>query len=391
MKITGTRFCAVAALLALISAGATEAQSKNLDRAQHCAALEGASVPADAIGLSTGGAVVKSAMLVQGLPTPGLAGEFCRVIAAVQPSPTDAATGTPPIQFNLNLPSDWNGKAVHMGGGGYNGMAASGTLWVSHARGTPPLAKGYATFASDSGHTGLSTSAEFASNDAALLNFAHEHIKKTRDAAFALIEQHYGKAPSRSYFAGASTGGREGLTAVQRYPQDYDGVYVNAPAIYFWGMRLIGLKLGQQAYGAPGNFVSPEQFQAINAAATDACDGDDGALDGIISDVAACKAKQAQIVESLTCKGDGDNAVCLTPEQFRTVEALSEDFTLPYDMAYGVNSYPGYDVMQGVPIRGNLGMGSSPTLADPVNSLENGYLFAQGVGYLSYFVTRGTP
>lgn len=361
------------------------------DRAQACTVLEGSSVPADRIGLPTGGAVVKSAMLVQGLSAPGLAGEFCRVIGAILPNDADAATGTPPIQFNLNLPSDWNGKTVHMGGGGYNGMAASGTLSVSHAQGTPPLAKGYATFASDSGHTGLSTTSDFARNDAALLNFAHEHIKKTHDAAFALIEAHYGKQPTQSYFAGASTGGREGLSAVQRYPDDYDGVYVNAPAIYFYAMRLIGLKLGQQAYSAPGNFVSPEQFEAINAAATAACDGDDGAADGIISDVTACKAKEGQIIDSLTCKGDGDNAICLTPEQFDTVRALSEDFTLPYEMAYGVTSYPGYAVMQGVPIRGHLGMGSSPTVSDPINNIDNGYLFAQGVGYLTYFVTRGEP
>ena len=377
----------IAAALAMLSAMPAAAQ----DRAQTCAALEGKTVPAAEIGLPTGGAVVKSAMLVQGLNAPGLAAEFCRVIGAILPGAADAATGTPPIQFNLNLPSDWNGKAVHLGGGGYNGMAASGTLSVSHARGTPPLARGYATFASDSGHTGLSTTSDFASNDAALLNFAHEHIKKTHDAAFALIAAHYGRAPARSYFAGASTGGREGLTAVQRYPQDYDGVYVNAPAIYFYGMRLIGLKLGQQAYGAPGRFVSPEQFEAINAAATAACDGDDGAMDGIISDVAACKAKEAQIIAGLTCKAGGSNAPCLTPAQWGTVKALSEDFTLPYEMAYGVTSYPGYGVLQGVPIRGGLGMGRSPSLATPVSSTENGYLFAQGVGYLTHFVTRGEP
>lgn len=60
-----------------------------------------------------------------------------------------------------------------------------------------------------------------------------------------------------------------------------------------------------------------------------------------------------------------------------------------YDMVYGVNFYFGYDVMQGVLICGNLGMGSLFMLVDLVNSLENGYLFVQGVGYFSYFVMCG--
>ena len=371
----------------LLSAATAQAQ----DRAQTCATLEGQAVEAADIGLPTGGAVVKSAMLVKGYDVPGLKGEYCRVVAAILPDEAAAATGTSPIQFNLNLPSEWNGKTVHIGGGGYNGTAATGTMGVDHARGTPPLLAGYATFASDSGHTGLSTTADFASNDAALLNFGYEHIKKTRDAAFALIRSHYGRAPDRSYFAGASTGGREGLTAVQRYPEDYDGVYVNAPAIYFSGMRLIGFKLGQQAYGAPENFVSEQQFQTINEVVVEVCDPDDGAADGVISDVAACKAKEEQIVERLACKDQAKDATCLTPGQLNTLRALSEDFVFPYEMAYGVTSYPGYGVLQGVKIGGPLGMGQSAQLSDPINSIDNGYLFAQGIGYLTYFVTRGQP
>jgi hypothetical protein len=185
------------------------------------------------LGLPTDGASVVSAQLVTGLDAGGLRFEYCRVLGAISPPPIAAKTGTPPINFQLNLPTNWNGKAVHMGGGGYNGTIVSGTAPVLHILGVPPLQQGYATFGSDSGHVGLFTNAEFATNEGALRNFAYEHIKKTHDAAIALIEAKYGRAPSKSYFAGASTGGREGLTAIQRYPNDYDGVVINAPAIYF--------------------------------------------------------------------------------------------------------------------------------------------------------------
>ena len=61
-------------------------------------------------------------------------------------------------------------------------------------------------------------------NDEALLNFGYMHIKKTRDAVFAIAKARYGKDPKRLYFSGGSTGGREGLTAATRWPNDYDGI-----------------------------------------------------------------------------------------------------------------------------------------------------------------------
>jgi len=238
---------------------------------------------------------------VTGLDAGGLRFEYCRVLGAISPPPIAAQTGTPPINFQLNLPTNWNGKAVHMGGGGYNGTIVSGTAPVLHILGVPPLQQGYATFGSDSGHVGLFTNAEFATNEGALRNFAYEHIKKTHDAAIALIEAKYGRAPSKSYFAGASTGGREGLTAIQRYPNDYDGVVINAPAIYFSGMRLVGLRIGKTAYGKPGAFVSPSKFNALLASVLKVCDADDGAVDGIVGDVEGCRRKEQPIIDAVRC------------------------------------------------------------------------------------------
>ena len=60
----------------------------------------------------------------------------------------------PDIEFQVNLPSDWNGKSLQLGGGGFNGRVITG---LGHYAKQPaseetPLARGYVTLGSDSGH-----------------------------------------------------------------------------------------------------------------------------------------------------------------------------------------------------------------------------------------------
>src|SRR5690606_21281282 len=55
-------------------------------------------------------------------------------------------------------------------------------------------------------------------------------IKKTHDVAMQLVQARYGALPDYNYFIGGSQGGHEGFDAVQRYPDDYDGVIAGYPA-----------------------------------------------------------------------------------------------------------------------------------------------------------------
>ena len=65
------------------------------------------------------------------------------------------------------------------------------------------------------------------------------------DAVFAgRCERGYGRRPEHY----AARGGREGSTVIQRYPDDYDGVVANVPALNFSGLRLIGVRIGQDEY-----------------------------------------------------------------------------------------------------------------------------------------------
>ena len=101
-------------------------------------------------------------------------------------------------------------------------------------RDTPvPVARGFATWGTDSGHQNekLAEPRAFALNDEALLNMAHAAYKKTHDVGVRLVRAFYDRAPAKMYFYGGSEGGREALMMAQRYPQDFDGIVSVVPVL----------------------------------------------------------------------------------------------------------------------------------------------------------------
>ena len=205
-----------------------------------CAALAGHSIEPMLIGLPSGAASVTSAAIEHlaaspAAPEPSVA--YCKVLGEI--APRDPAA--PPIRFEINLPESWNRKAVQYGGGGFNGVLITGLDALRDARlDTPvPVARGFATWGTDSGHDNakLPEIQAFALNDEALENFAFAAYKKVRDVAVEIARLHYGEAPRRIYFYGGSEGGREGLTMAQRFPADFDGIVSVVPVINWVGLQ----------------------------------------------------------------------------------------------------------------------------------------------------------
>ena len=375
----------VGALLWLAPHGA-RAASKEAPLAMRCAEFAGAVLPPELIALPTAGALIESAAMVSATaPGNQQGGEYCRLTGRIKA----LKATTPDIRFDLNLPRHWNGRALQIGGGGYNGVVVSGTGVMPFAPDRAPLAQGYATFGDDSGHVGDSSLAVFGLVDEAVTNFGYAHLKKTHDAALALIARAYGRPPQRMYFAGGSTGGREGYTVIQRFPGDYDGVIANSPALNFSGVRLLGVKLGQAEYATPGGFIPPMLLEHVYQRTLAVCDRLDGAADGIVSDVAACREREAEIIDSLRCAGHAPSRdECLTEAQLATLRVMRDGLSLPYRLAWDVAGYRGYNVFQGTHLTGLLGLAHQPERLPVPTFYANGYLFAQGDGYIRYFVTH---
>ncbi|MGH9548033.1 MAG: tannase/feruloyl esterase family alpha/beta hydrolase, partial [Terriglobales bacterium] len=116
---------------------------------QACDALNGAKVDASRIALPTRGAEVVSARLIVAGAQGNTDGEYCQVDGKIHPIDIIAQD----ITFEIRLPSAWNNKALHVGGGSWDGAIPIGNEANRVVRGTAatPLARGYAVFGSDSG------------------------------------------------------------------------------------------------------------------------------------------------------------------------------------------------------------------------------------------------
>jgi hypothetical protein len=307
MAIPKTVFCggAMLAAAALLAACGTTTGPKSLalggDPAASCAALV-APVASSAIGLPSGAATIDSATLVAASaltvaergPSPAsritpVTPAYCKVLGRI--APLDASA--PPILFQVNLPLAWNGRSVQYGGGGFNGVLITGLSLVPAGRfdQPTPLAQGYVTYGTDSGHQNVAGQPPqaFALNDEALVNFAHASYKKVRDVAVALMQRAYGQAPQKLYFMGSSEGGREALTMAQRYPQDFDGIFSRVPVINWTGLQHAGTRNGIATFGE--GWLRPAQVQLVHNAVLASCDAADGVADRIVSNpVAACSA-----------------------------------------------------------------------------------------------------
>lgn len=326
-----------------------------------CKGLGGHTVAAARIGLPTNGARVVSAQWVEAKASRGRATPaYCEARGAIDP--VDRAA--PEIRFALDLPTAWNRKALMMGGGGFDGVipdTAGPMLGEPFDHVVPPLLRGYAVFASDSGHQATpgaapisAVDAAFAVNDEALDNFGGAALKKTRDVAVELIDRAYGQAPERSYFAGGSNGGREGLLVAQRWPEDFDGVVVAFP---FWNAGTTALTFGaiMNGFAAPGAYLPPVGQALLYEAVMARCDDLDGLKDGLISNVEACDFDPSV----LRCAaGPGDD--CLSDPQIAALRRYDAKIEYRYRTKGRENAYPGFPVFAGADLRGDQQMGSAP-------------------------------
>src|SRR5215470_5227759 len=350
-----------------------------------CANLQGLAIPASAIGLPTAGAEVKTAVAVNASDTGNVNGDFCKIVGIVKPQ----HEGSSNLEFEVNLPLSWNRRALQMGGGGYDGSLVTGlTPFTLQPPNAPtPLKQGYVTLGSDGGHKGgPGFDGSFARDEEALVNYGKQSVKKTHDAAMAVIKKAYGRAPERFYFIGGSQGGHEALDAAARYPDDYDGVVAHYPAYDVTMLHLGSLNVGRALYAENGAaWINPKRTKLIDDFVYAKCDGLDGVKDGIISDVAGCNS--AFDIKALRCSTGADvGDTCLSDAQLKAVATITSDYKLGFAIA-GMDTFPKWALLEGATFQGPSNFGQAPQPSNPLSGKEP-LLYSAGDQTIKFIITR---
>src|SRR5262245_7028799 len=240
------------------------------------------------------------------VPPAGETPEYCRLVGLIQPE----------VRFEVNLPAIWNGRLYMFGNGGYAGEAIDAPPRQNTAK--RALAKGFATAQTNTGHdAAVEPLGTFASTPQKLVDYAFRAVHVTAVTAKALAQAYYAAPPKRAYFDGCSTGGRQGLIAAQRFPEDFDGIVNGAPVLSFSG-TMLGYVEDQKALAAAP--LDAAAIKTVGDAVLAKCDALDGVKDGVIDDPRTCPVAPAADVAK--CAGDTAAPGCLTAAQIHTVEVI---------------------------------------------------------------------
>jgi pimeloyl-ACP methyl ester carboxylesterase len=77
-----------------------------------------------------------------------------------------------------------------------------------------------------------------------LVDFGHRAVHAMTVKAKEILAKYYGKKEDKSFWVSCSTGGRQGLMAAYRYPDDFDGFIINGPANLMVGLMISSLWSG---------------------------------------------------------------------------------------------------------------------------------------------------
>ncbi|MGO9934479.1 MAG: tannase/feruloyl esterase family alpha/beta hydrolase [Steroidobacteraceae bacterium] len=335
-------------------AGETNPTSPGMAARQHCAALKeqtGADLGEPSARILTAVLNPRSDPKVDPAAPPWMGPvaampEHCEVIGVMRER-AGADGQHYVVKYHLRLPLDWNGRFLFQGGGGTNGILglANGSL----QRGMPTaLEQGFAVVSTDTGHDNASNNdaakqgtVAFGHDYAARVEYAEKALDSVATTAKRIVQSFYGRPPSHNFFAGCSNGGREGMVFAQRFPEQFDGIVAAAPAFAVpkaaiaeaWDTQTFAALAMQegmtQQNGLPdlARTYSEKDLAIVAEAVAQACDADDGIVDGMIQNLARCTAARIRpALDAKVCTGAKD-AACVSREQvaalFRSLGQLS--------------------------------------------------------------------
>jgi hypothetical protein len=235
------------------------------------------------------------------------------------------------IRILMWLPVDWNGKFIEEGCGGTCGTLNHMVFCKE------PLRRGYACIVTDMGHSNNIGAYLWAYNNLqGQVDFAFRATHVTALAGKAILKAYYGRAESKAYHVGCSTGGYQGLVAAQRFPWDFDGIVAGAPAQDYSDtyLRMIW-SIGSLRDEEKTPIFDRESISLLHKGVVAKCDMNDGVKDGLIGNPNICKFDPGE----LSCKR-GQNGGCLSQKQVDAARKLYAPPTTSYGQKLGQVAMP---------------------------------------------------
>jgi len=244
--------------------------------------------------------------------------EYCDVVGAIRGN----------INFELFLPTDWNGRFQMVGNGGKAGTISTGDMRTA-------LRLGYASSSTDTGHNLANSGpgSQFGSDPEKEIDFGWRAVHLTAETSKDIVKSYYGVKPHYSYWVGCSTGGRQGLMEAQRFPGDFDGYVTGSPVNNYTGQQMSAPAYLPPLYssipGTPrvsralisqvGNVVyNGNGLSGPNA--FPGCDAQDGVVDHQLRDPRQCNFDVQRHVP--TCPDTTPSGFCLTAAQKDALAAV---------------------------------------------------------------------
>ncbi|KAI9929324.1 hypothetical protein ASPWEDRAFT_41445 [Aspergillus wentii DTO 134E9] len=191
------------------------------------------------------------------------------------------------VKYAFPKPSDFKKRFYVAGGGGFS-LSSDATGGLGYGAVGGATSAGYDAF--DQSYDEVVLYGNGSINWDATYMFGYQALGEMTKLGKTLTKGFYGMASDDkvyTYYEGCSDGGREGMSQIQRYGDEYDGAITGAPAFRF-AQQQVHHVFSSAVEKTMDYYPPPCELDKIVNATIAACDPLDGRTDGVVSRTDLC-------------------------------------------------------------------------------------------------------
>ncbi|CZR67018.1 related to tannase precursor [Phialocephala subalpina] len=215
------------------------------------------------------------------------------------------------VKYAFPQPSDFENRFYVAGGGGFS-LSSDATGGLTYGAVGGATSAGYDAF--DYSYDEVVLYGNGSINWDATYMFGYQALGEMTQVGKVLTAGFYGLSSDTkiyTYYEGCSDGGREGMSQVQRWGEEYDGAITGAPAFRF-AQQQVHHVFSSMVEQTLDYYPPPCELDKIVNATIAACDPLDGRTDGVISRTDLCMLNfnlSSIIGESYYCAAENSTSL----------------------------------------------------------------------------------